>query len=194
VTISDQTPPLWSIIRLDQVTSTMDEAAEIAKQGGPAGTVVLAEHQTNGRGQRGHVWLEPPGTCLLMTIVLRPPFAVATDPDLPRRIAERVGYAVARITGLVAVVKEPNDLLVNGRKLCGILCQASIRGDIADYLLVGIGLNVNVAPDELPLSTATSLLVETGRCHDRQALLMAILEDLQTIPFLHDEVQPRASR
>lgn len=170
----------------------MDEAAAIARQGGVTGTVVLAEHQTSGRGQRGHVWLEPRGTCLLMTVLLRPPFTIATDPVLPRLVAERVTRALTHATGLRPTVKEPNDVLVDGRKLCGILCQASIRGDVADYVLIGIGLNVNVALHDLPLETATSVLVETGRHHDRQALMLAILDELETIPALCDGVPSRS--
>ncbi len=170
----------------------MDEAASLARDGAPPGTVVLADHQTAGRGQRGHTWLEPPGTCVLTTILFRPRLSVAVAPDLSRSIAGCVAAALKRIAAIDAIVKEPNDVLVRGRKICGILSQSSIRGDLLDYLLVGIGLNVNVEEAELPLPTATSLLVETGQRFDRDGVLYAILDELASIPGLCDGV-PTAS-
>ncbi len=182
----------WGVVRFSVVESTMDEAALLARNGAPTGTVVLADHQTKGRGQRGRTWFEPPGTCLLATIVLRPALRVATSPEMSRMIAEKVASAIGEIAGLVPAVKEPNDLLIDGHKVCGILCQSSIRGDNLEYLLVGIGLNVNIPPEELPLATATSLLAETGVVHDRELLLSAILRQVRAIPGLCDGVPVRA--
>ncbi len=176
--------PEWTVLRYGEVTSTMEVAADLSRAGAPAGTVVVATHQTSGRGQRGRIWLEQPGTCLLTTIILRPAFRVATDSALSRRIAERVGQAIESTAGLVPTVKEPNDLLIGGRKVCGILCQTSIRGEQIEYLLVGIGLNVNQPRDALPLDSATSLLAETGRMFDFDSLLAAILDELPQIPGL----------
>ncbi len=176
----------WRVIRHHEVESTMDEAAKLAREGAPAGTVVVADHQIAGRGQRGHDWLEPPGTCLLTTILLCPPLSVAVAPDLSRSIAARVAETLNNLAGIEAIVKHPNDVLVNGRKICGILSQSSIRGDVLDYLLVGIGINVNVEQADLPLASATSLLVETGRRFDRDDLLWAILNELTIIPGLCD--------
>ncbi len=174
----------WTVLRYGEVTSTMDVAVDLARNGSPAGVVVVASHQTAGRGQHGRLWIERPNTCLLTTIILRPDFELATDPTLSRRIAEQVGAAIQAICGVVPTVKEPNDLLLGGRKVCGILCQTSIRGERVEYLLVGIGLNVNLPRDALPLDTATSLLVETGRVFDIDVLLRAILDELPAIPGL----------
>ncbi len=174
----------WHVIRLAAVGSTMDEAAEHARDGAPAGTIVVADHQTAGRGQRGHSWLETPGTCLLATIVFRPQLGVAVSPHLSHVIAGRVAGALNRIAAVETAIKPPNDVLIGGRKVCGILSQSSIRGDVLDYLLIGIGLNVNVEEADLPLPTATSLLVETGRNFDRDVLLRVILDELTTIPGL----------
>lgn len=168
----------WLVERHERVGSTMDVAAELASRGAPAGTVILAEEQTAGRGRAGRVWLAPPGTCLLFTVLLRPDLRVAQNPSLSRVIAERVAAAVQEVTGVASVVKEPNDLMVGGKKLAGILCQTSIRGDRLEYLLIGIGLNVNLEPDRLPFPTATSLLAETGVAWDRDRLLDAILRHL----------------
>lgn len=182
----------WRVIRLAEVGSTMDEAAALARQGAPAGTVVVADHQTKGRGQRGHVWVEPPGTCLLITAILRPSLRLASSPELSRTIAEKVSIAISDITGLTPTIKEPNDVLLDGRKVSGILCQSSIRGDQLEYVLVGIGLNVNIMQQDMPLESATSLLVETGQKHDMDAILMEILDQLATISGLCERVPVRA--
>lgn len=181
----------WRVIRLSEVTSTMDEAAARARGGDPAGTIVVADHQTNGRGQFGRHWLEPPCTCLLATIVLRPAMTIATRPEISCEIAETVAAAIHRVTGLCPTIKEPNDVLIGGRKVCGILSQSSIRGDLLEYLLIGIGLNVNIPHDDLPVTTSTSLLVETGVEHERDLLLDAILDQIRAIPGLCEGVPSR---
>jgi len=168
----------WRIHRYEQVTTTMDIAAELAAQGAPAGTVVLAEEQTEGRGREGRRWFAPPGTSLLFTVIARPPFAVVQDERLSVRVAEHVAAAIRRTCGLQPTIKEPNDLLVGGRKLVGILLQSRVRSETLEYLLIGIGINVNVPAEQLPLPTATSLLVELGHPVDREALLRAVLDEL----------------
>lgn len=168
----------WVIHRYTQVTSTMDIAAELAATGAPAGTVVLAEEQTAGRGREGRRWLAPPGTSLLFTVVARPPLSVVRDERLSVAVAEKVRTAITATCCLVPTIKEPNDLLVSGRKLAGILLQSRVRGEIVEYLLIGIGVNVNIPRDALPLPTATSLLVELGYPVDREQLLTAILDTL----------------
>ncbi len=175
---------MWRIEWHDRVTSTMDLAAERAAAGEPAGLVVVAEEQTQGRGRHGRRWEAPHGTSLLFTVLCRPPLALVQDERLSVRVAERVADGIARLTGLRATIKEPNDLLVNGRKLAGILLQSRIEGQRLDHLLIGIGINVNVPPEQLPLPTATSILAETGRPVDRRALLLAVLEELSQIENL----------
>ena len=184
----------WVIHRYGVVGSTMDVAEELALAGAPAGTVVVADEQTAGRGKPGRVWLAPAGSCLLFTVLLRPPLEVARRPTLSREVAERVRAAVAELTGLTMHVKDPNDVMVNGRKLAGILCQTSIQGEMLEHLLIGIGLNVNIPASQLPLETATSLLVETGTPHDREQLLHAILAQLTRIPGLTPEIPEPAAR
>jgi len=176
----------WRIEWLDRVSSTMDVAAERAQRGVPAGTVIVADEQTAGRGREGRRWFAPAGTSLLFTVIARPPLAVVQNPMLSVAIAERVAAALMPLTGLPITIKEPNDLMVNGRKLAGILCQSRITRDQVDYLLIGIGLNVNIPPDQLPLPTATSLLAETGRVFDRHALLDAVLHSLRELPGVWD--------
>ena len=174
----------WRIERHETVGSTMEIAAVHAACGAPAGLVVVAEEQTMGRGRLGRVWLAPPGTSLLVTALFRPALAAMNSGKLSRQIAREVGAAVTEVTGVQPSVKAPNDLLIEGKKIAGILCQSSIRGDRFDHLLVGIGLNVNIPPDQLPFPTATSLLSVTGVPHDREQLLAAILARLARFPEL----------
>ena len=174
----------WRIERRAAVTSTMDVAARLAAGGAAAGTVVVADEQTAGRGRLGRVWTAPPGGCLLFTTILRPPLPAIQSPDLARRVAERVADAVAEVAGVEPRVKDPNDVMLGTRKLAGVLLHTSVRGQLLEYLLVGVGVNVNVEAEDLPLPTATSLLVATGRRIDREALLRAILRRFEEMGAL----------
>lgn len=177
----------WRIERHETVGSTMEIAAGHAVSGAPAGLVVVAEEQTTGRGRLGRIWLAPYGTSLLFTAIFRPSLETATSGELSRLIAREAGAAITEVTGVRPSIKAPNDLLIEGKKIAGILCQTSIRGDRLDYLLIGIGLNVNIPPDQLPFPTATSLLAATGVHQDRERLLAAILARLGTLPELTGE-------
>jgi biotin-[acetyl-CoA-carboxylase] ligase BirA-like protein len=141
------------------------------------GTVAVAEEQTEGRGRLGRSWLAAPGTSVLCSVLLRPAVGPERLPELTPLAAQACAEAIAGVTGLTPELKEPNDLLVGGRKLAGIL------GEARDGVVVlGIGVNANVPADELPAGTrlpATSLLVETARPVDRVELLVALLERLE---------------
>lgn len=141
--------------------------------GDPPGAVVVAGHQTAGRGRLGRVWEDEPGTSLLFSVVLRPPVPPARLPELSVVAA----HAVADAIGPAAAVKEPNDVLLGGRKVAGVLGEAS-----EGRVVLGIGVNVNQRPGQLAPGTrlpATSLLIETGRPVERAELLAAILEALE---------------
>jgi BirA family biotin operon repressor/biotin-[acetyl-CoA-carboxylase] ligase len=141
------------------------------------GTVVVADEQTEGRGRLGRRWLAPPGTSLLCSVQLRPAVPGERLPELTGVAARACAEAVAALTGLEPELKFPNDLLVEGRKVAGVLAEAR-----EGRIVLGVGVNVNVSEEELPVEVdgpATSLLVETGREVDRAELLIELLDRLE---------------
>lgn len=180
-------------LRYDRVTSTMALAHELARAGATDGTAVLAEEQAAGRGRRGRAWVAPRGTALLCSLVLRPPPAVGgAGASFALTAAVSVGLClgVEEATGLRPAIKWPNDLLLGGRKLAGVLCETRFLGAALDYAVVGFGLNVSQRPEELPgpaprsgdaggaaVLAATSLAIElgAGRAVERGHLLAAAL-------------------
>ncbi|MFL5920864.1 MAG: biotin--[acetyl-CoA-carboxylase] ligase [Gaiellaceae bacterium] len=141
------------------------------------GTLVVAEEQTAGRGRLGRRWLAPAGTSLLCSLQLRPPVAPDRLPELTVVASRACAEAIAALTGLEPELKFPNDVLVAGRKVAGILAEAR-----EERVVLGIGVNVNLPAEGLPQDVerpATSLLVETGRELDRAELLVELLERLE---------------
>jgi biotin-[acetyl-CoA-carboxylase] ligase BirA-like protein len=139
----------------------------------PEGAVAVADHQTAGRGRLGRVWEDAAGRSLLVSVLLRPSAPMPLWPEL----SLVAGEAVARAVGGGAAVSNPNDVMIGGRKVAGVLPEAT-RGRV----VLGIGVNVNQARDELPLDTvkpATSLRIELGREVDRAELLAAVLLELE---------------
>lgn len=143
----------------------------------PEGALVVAEEQTAGRGRLGRRWLAPAGTSLLCSLQLRPAVTPEHLPELTGVASRACAEAIASVTRLAPELKFPNDVLVDGRKVAGILAEAR-----EERIVLGIGVNVNVPAQELPREVerpATSLLVETGAEIDRAALLVELLERLE---------------
>jgi len=143
----------------------------------PEGALVVAEEQTAGRGRLGRSWFAPAGTSLLCSLQLRPDTPTERLPELTGVAARACADAIAALTGLEPALKFPNDVLVGGRKVAGILAEAR-----DGRVVLGVGINVNLPADELPEDVdrpATSLLVETGRELDRAELLAELLERLE---------------
>src|SRR5918911_2879034 len=143
----------------------------------PEGAVVVADEQTEGRGRLGRRWLAPAGTSLLVSILLRPQVEPARLPELSVVAGRACAEAIAEVTGLEPEVKFPNDVLLGGRKVAGILAEAS-----EGRVVLGVGVNVAQKPGELPpdaRTPATSLAIETGRAIDRGELLLALLGRLE---------------
>ncbi len=169
------------VVSLDEVGSTQTEARRLAEAGAPEGTVVRAEHQTRGRGRLGRDWVDEPGSALLTSIILRPPLEVSRLPQLSLVAGIAVAEALGEASGLRVAVAWPNDLLVRGQKVGGILAEsfASATG-AGPVVILGIGINVNQTRFAGELEgRATSLALGAGHPFDRERLLAAVLERLE---------------
>lgn len=154
------------------VGSTNDEALQWARAGAPHGAVVTAAAQSQGRGRRGREWSSPAGQGLYLSLILRP----GCGPDRVAQLTMIAALAGARLveslTGLTTQVKWPNDVILHGKKIGGILSEAELADGAVRHVVVGLGLNLNQQADELParpLFPASSLRLETGRSFDIEA-------------------------
>lgn len=171
--------PVYSYLRLG---STNDLAKELGRRGAPEGTLVVAEAQDAGRGRLGRSWASPAGVGLYASLILRPPLPPVELPRLTLTVAVAAARALERTAGVSPGIKWPNDLLLHGRKLAGILTELETEAEQIRYVVVGLGLNVNTPafPSELA-DTATSLLLATGRTHSRLTVLKAWLEEFESL-------------
>ncbi|HEV3449621.1 MAG TPA: biotin--[acetyl-CoA-carboxylase] ligase [Acidimicrobiia bacterium] len=169
----------WHIRRFTEIDSTNRYVLDAARAGAPPGLVVVADHQHAGRGRRGRAWTAPPGSSLLVSVLLGPP----PEPDHAQVLAMAAGLALAAavraVAGFDAELKWPNDLVVGDRKLAGLLAETDARGGRVRSVVVGIGCNVTWVgfPPELA-ETATACDREAGHAVDRGALLDALLDAL----------------
>jgi len=164
-----------------EVSSTNDLAKEIAAIGAKEGTVIVAETQTCGKGRLGRKWASPRGGIWLSTI-LRPKLSAKDVPKLTLMTSLVVAKTISQLFNLKTEVKWPNDVLVNAKKVCGILTEANTGGDITNFVVVGIGINANVELDSLPKhvrENATSLKHELKREIDRERFLRVLLEKME---------------
>ena len=162
--------------------STNDLARDLVSRGAPKGTLVLAEEQTAGRGRGKRRWHSPRGLGLYLSLVLRPTSPLRSAALLQAAAAVGVARGVMKLTGLPVMLRWPNDVLVKGRKLAGTLVEAIEAAPPDAALVAGIGLNVNHGREDFPkeiAGEATSLLLLTGRRHDRLDVLAAILASLE---------------
>lgn len=161
----------------EQLDSTNTKVSGLALEGAEHGTVVVAGCQTAGKGRRGRLWESPAEDNIYMTILLRPDFATEKAPMVTLVMA----YSVAKVlqeSGFADVqIKWPNDLVLFGKKVCGILTEMYLQGNAIDYIVVGVGVNVNtsVFPEEL-VDKATSLFLECGKLLDKEQLIVDIVE------------------
>jgi BirA family biotin operon repressor/biotin-[acetyl-CoA-carboxylase] ligase len=165
-----------------EVDSTNRLARDLAISGAVEGTIVVAESQTGGRGRKGRNWYSPPGEGIYVSLVLRPLF----QPSEASKMTLLTGVALAEtlipIVPSRVTIKWPNDVLAGGKKLAGILIEISTQIDAIDYMVVGVGLNVNTPPGRFPVDLrerATSLAAEIGHTVDRTEILGAFLERLE---------------
>src|SRR5688572_15276936 len=164
----------------ESTASTNDVAARLAESGAEEGTIVVAERQTAGRGRHGRVWYSPPGAGLYASVIVRPASGESHDENPAALLTLASGVAIAEavraVTGLPAQIKWPNDVLIGGRKLAGILAEAAVQAGALQFIVVGLGVNLQPAayPPQLALRV-TSIEAETSRPADRALMLAEIL-------------------
>lgn len=172
------------LIALRSVPSTNDLARQEAEKGAPEGTVVVAEEQTVGRGRLSRSWHSPSGLGVWMSTVLRPEVSPEIAPSLTFCVSLAVARAVRALHPVDVSLKWPNDVLVKGRKLCGILTEMKVVRDSVEYVISGVGINVNQTPEDFPdelRETATSILMATGRKADRVELFSEVMEQMEAV-------------
>jgi len=162
-----------------ETSSTNDIAEKLARDGVAEGVVIFAESQTKGRGRLGRKWMSPAGQGLWFSVLLRPPLPPGSVTQLTIAAATAVARAIRTQTGLAPEIKWPNDILLGGRKTVGILTELSAEADRVRYVIIGIGVDVNVIefPPELA-GVATSLAQAAGRRFVRSEIAAAILREL----------------
>lgn len=169
------------VICYPRLTSTMEVAKrEAARRGAAEGTVIVADEQTAGKGRLKRIWLSPKGN-IALSVILYPD--VAYLPSLIMIASLAVVHCIEAVTGLKSQIKWPNDVLINGRKVCGILIESDVKGNMVDYAIIGIGVNINLRLSDFPdiLSTATSLSHELGREVSRLDVIRQLLVEIERL-------------
>lgn len=171
-----------SIVYYPSIGSSNDLLKELAAQGASEGTLVIADEQTAGKGRLGRKWLAPPGTSLLLSLLFRPDLPPCQAPRLTMICSLAIAETIEELTGLPAGLKWPNDIFIGAKKAGGILTESGTTGGHLDYVIVGMGLNINLAISTLPELTgvATSLYQELGREVSRLEVLWKILAGIET--------------
>lgn len=166
------------LLHYPSVTSTQDVARDAGRSGEPEGLVVTAGQQTAGRGRLGRRWEAPPGSSLLLSVLLRP--SPQAFPLISMAAGLATCLAIEDVTGLAARLKWPNDVLVHDRKVAGLLVESEALGESLDFAVLGIGVNVNLDPRDLGAVAypAGSLSAEAGRPVDRTALARSLIAHL----------------
>ncbi len=169
------------IIAFAETSSTNDVALNLASEA-REGTLVVAESQTSGRGRRERKWLSPMGTSILASLILLPPIMPHEAHSITLISAAAIAQAIRSITELPALIKWPNDVIINDRKVSGILTEMRMEKGSVSFVVVGMGVTVNIPQSRLPaeiMDSATSLSAQLGRDVSRIALLQEILRQLE---------------
>ncbi|MFC1990682.1 biotin--[acetyl-CoA-carboxylase] ligase [Chloroflexota bacterium] len=168
------------IIYYPRLSSTMDVAKRAAQQGATEGTVVIADEQTAGKGRIKRVWFSPRGS-ISLSVVLKP--SVSYLPYLTMLASLAVVHSIETVAGLKPQIKWPNDVLIDGKKVCGILAESEMRENAVAYAIIGIGINVNLGISGFPEipSTATSLADELGNNVSRLDLIRCLLGEIDKL-------------
>lgn len=169
-----------NIFQYQEIDSTNNKAKQLAAEGAPHGSLIVAERQTAGRGRRGRTWLSSENDNIYMTLLLRPEFAPDKAPMLTLVMAYSAAEAIRSITGIRVQIKWPNDLIWEGRKLAGILTEMSVNESGIGYVVIGVGVNVNAEhfSDEVA-KTAVSIRTATGKMWKKEEIIEAIVENFE---------------
>ena len=173
----------------NEVDSTNATAMDLAQQDAPEGTVVLAEQQLRGRGRKDRSWHSPAGVGIYCSIILRPELSPAKTMLLTPMTAVAIARAVALETNLSPRIKWPNDILINDKKVVGILLESKVGATEVEHAIIGFGINVNHTQADLPqelLLAASSLFIEVGEPVDRGKLITKILAEVE---YLYEGLQ-----
>ena len=195
VEIESQLETRWAgrpVVYYDEIDSTNTRAKELGDKGEFAnhGTLFVADRQVAGKGRRGRAWESPSGSSISMTILLHPDMLPNKASELTLIMALAVEEGVEKVTGLKPGIKWPNDIILSGKKICGILTEMSAEIDYINYVVIGVGINVNmeVFPEEIE-KVATSLKIETGDEVKRADLVAAIMESFEKFYEIFMETQ-----
>jgi len=170
------------ILFFPEVESTNRRAWEYSLKGGKEGAVILADSQSKGKGRLGRHWQSPPGVNIYTSIILRPPISAGAAQQITLLAGVAAADSLFRATGLDARIKWPNDILVHGKKVAGILSEMETQGSRVCFLVLGVGVNVNWPKEEIPPNlreTATSLKAEGGKEYSRAEVAAGIFEKLE---------------
>ncbi|MEH6941582.1 biotin--[acetyl-CoA-carboxylase] ligase [Bacillus sp. JJ722] len=168
----------------DSLDSTQKVANELANSTGVEGTIVVADEQTSGRGRLARQWHSAKGTGIWMSIILKPNIPIHQAPKLTLITAVAVVQGIKEITGITAQIKWPNDILLNGKKICGILTEMQAEADGIHSVVIGVGINVNQLVEDFSpeiREIATSLLIEGGKTLLREEVICSVLTKLEDL-------------
>ena len=179
------------ILIFDEVNSTNDIAMEMGAKGREEGLVVIAESQSHGKGRLGRTWISPKGVNLYLSILLRPDFSPLQASALTMMASVAAAEAITETTGLRAVIKWPNDILIEQKKVSGILTEMNAEEEKINYVVIGIGININMKKEDFPGNLrmpATSLMEYIGKKVERTKILCSLLESLDST---HEDLRNR---
>lgn len=172
------------IVALKETASTNQFAFRLAEEGAAEGTVVVADQQSAGKGRLGRIWHSPAGVNLYCSVILRPPIQPVAAPQLTFLSVIAVSRAIEKLAPIKTRIKWPNDLLINGAKVAGLLNEMSAETDLVKFVVLGIGVNLNMTREQFPADLrhpATSLLIEGGAIIDRTEFARVLFEELDDL-------------
>ena len=183
------------VVHYPSIGSTNREARMLASEGAKHGTLVLADAQTAGRGRRGRGWISPAGEGIFMSLILRPQAHPSQVARLSLLTALAVANAIAQVTALDARIKWPNDIVIQGRKVCGLLLEMDADESAVHSIVAGVGINVHQRVfDEEIAHTAASLDLLGGRAYSRAEIVRAFLAQFERAMAMDDEAMMRDYR